>query len=58
MDELKTTLQQFLNEKDMSFQKASLYFGLSPGALNKFLNNKCKPNERTLYKIKKGLGLI
>ena len=60
MDELRKKLQQFLNEKDMSFQKASIYFGVSAGALNSFLNdkNKGKPNERTLYKIRKGLGLV
>jgi len=60
MEELRKKLQQFLNEKDMSFQKASLYFGLSGTALNNFLNdkNKGKPDERTLYKIRKGLGLI
>jgi len=58
MDDLRTRFQQFLNEKDMSFQKASLYFGVSAGALNKFVNDRCKTNKRTLYKIRKGLGLI
>lgn len=60
MDELRKSLRQFLNEKDMSLEKASLYFGCSVGALSKFLNdkNKGKPNERTLYKIRKGLGLV
>ena len=59
MDELRKELQQFLNEKDMSFKKASIYFGLSATALNNFLNDKNKgnPDERTLYKIRKGLGL-
>jgi len=58
MQELQTQLRQFLNERDMGLEKASVYFDLSTGALSKFLNNKCKPNERTLYKIRKGLGLI
>jgi len=59
MDELRKKLRQFLNEKDMSLEKASLYFGCSVGALSKFLKDKNKgdPNERTLYKIRKGLGL-
>jgi len=42
----------------MGLEKASVYFDLSTGALSKFLNSKCKPNERTRYKIRKGLGLI
>ena len=57
-DKLRRRLEQFLNEKDMTFKRASLYFGLSAGALNKFMNDKCKSNKRTIYKIRKGLGLI
>lgn len=58
MDELQAQLRQFLNERDMGLEKASVYFGLSTAALSKFLNRKCHPNERTKYKIRKGLGLI
>ena len=59
MEELRKILRQFLNEKDMSLEKASLYFGCSISALSKFLKdkNKCDPNDRTLYKIRKGLAL-
>jgi len=58
MDELATQLRKFLNEKDMGLVKASFYFGLSTAALSRFLNGKSHPNERTRYKIKKGMGLI
>jgi len=58
MQELQTQLRKFLNEHDLGLEKASVYFNLSTGALSKFLNKKCIPNERTKYKIKKGLGLV
>jgi len=58
MEELRKKLRDFLNEKDMPLGRASVYFDCSTGALSKFLNNKVNPNERTLYKIRKGLGLI
>lgn len=57
MDELQTQLRQFLNERLMGLEKASVYFGLSTAALSRFLNGKCNPNEITKYKIRKGLGL-
>jgi len=58
MEELRTKLREFLNEKDLGLEKASVYFGLSTGFLSKFLNEKTNPNERNLHKIRKGLGLI
>lgn len=60
MQELRTKLREFLNEKDLGLEKASVYFGLSTAALSRFLNNKNKgnPAERTIYKIRKGLELI
>jgi len=58
MDELATQLRQFLNERLMGLEKASVYFGLSTAALSRFLNGKSRPNEITRYKIRKGIGLI
>lgn len=58
LDELRKTLRQFLNEKDMGLERAAIYFNLSASVLSRFLNDKCKPAERTKYKIRKGLGLI
>lgn len=58
MDNLRKKLRDFLNERDMQLERAAVYFGCSPGTLSNFLNEKFKPNERTLYKLKKGLGLI
>lgn len=58
MEELRKTLRQFLDERDMRLVKASGYFGCCPATLVNFLNGKHIPNARTIYKIKKGLGLI
>ena len=58
MDELATQLRQFLNERLMGLEKASVYFNLSTAALSRFLNGKSRPNQITRYKIRKGIGLI
>jgi len=58
MEELRKKLRQFLNERDMALSRASGYFGCCPATLYNFLKGKYNPTERTLYKIKKGLGIV
>lgn len=57
MNDTRKKLRDFLNEKDMSLERAAIYFGCSAATLSNFLNEKFNPNARNLYKIKKGLGL-
>jgi len=58
MNDVRKKLRDFLNEKDMSLERAAVYFGCSPTTLSNFLNERFNPNERNLYKIRKGLGLV
>lgn len=57
-NKLKKKLRIFLNEKDMTLTKAGLYFGLTGATLSDFLASKTHLNERSKYKIEKGLGLV
>ena len=56
-DELRKKFSRFLKEKDMPLYKASLYFGLSTAALSKFKRGLTPLNDRSRYKIEKGLGV-
>jgi len=55
---LRKKLRRFLNEKDMTLTKAGLYFGLTGPALSDFMRGKSNLNERSKYKVEKGLGLV
>ena len=56
-DELRKRLSRFLNERDMTLTKAGIYFGLTGATLSKFKSNKTNLNDRSRYKIEKGLGI-
>jgi len=57
-NKLRKKLRRFLNEKDMTLVKAGLFFGLTATALSDFMRGKTNLNERSKYKIEKGLGLV
>jgi len=57
-NKLRKKLRKFLNEKDMTLTKAGLYFGLTGATLSDFTRAKTNLNERSKYKIEKGLGLV
>lgn len=56
-DELRKKLSKFLKEKDMPLYKASLYFELSTATISKFKRGLTPLNDRSRYKIEKGLGV-
>jgi len=55
---LRKKLRTFLNEKDMTLRRAGVFFGLTAATLSDFMGGKTNLNERSKYKIEKGLGLI
>lgn len=57
-DKLRIELSRFLKEKDMTLVKAGIYFGLTAATLSKFKTGKTNLNERSTYKIEKGLGVV
>ena len=57
-NQLRKSLRKFLNEKDMNLTKAGIFFGLTGATLSDFLAAKTNLNERSKYKIEKGLGLV
>ncbi len=56
-DELRKRLSKFLNERDMTLEIASFYFRLTAATLSKFRAGKTNLNDRSKYKIEKGLGI-
>lgn len=56
MDELRAQLRRFMNERDLTLQEVAILTNRHYSAIWKFLHNKTKPNETTIYKIKKLLG--
>jgi len=57
-NQLRKKLRTFLNEKDMTLTKAGLFFGVTGQTISDFTRGKTNLNERSKYKIEKGLGLI
>jgi hypothetical protein len=57
-DKLRKKLSKFLKERDMTLYTASFYFRLTTATLSKFINNKTNLNDRSKYKIEKGLGVV
>ena len=47
-----------MNEKDMTLTRAGLYFGMTATTLSDFTRGKTNLNERSKYKIEKGLGMV
>ena len=56
-DKLRKKLSKFLKERDMTLEIAGFYFRLTAATLSKFMAGKTNLNERSKYKIEKGLGI-
>lgn len=58
INELRIKLRHFLNERNMTLERAAILVNCSVGTLSLFLNEKTTPHERTLYRIRKLIGEV
>ena len=56
MNELVEKLKLFMEEKHLSIHDVAILIKKNPSTVWKFLHQKVKPHDRTIYKIKKLLG--
>ena len=56
VNELIEKLKFFMAEKDLTIHDVAVLIKRDPVTVWQFLRQKVKPNERTIYKIKKLLG--
>lgn len=56
MNELREKLKNFMGERDLPIKKVAILIDRHPLTVWKFLNNKTKPHNQTIYRIKKLIG--
>jgi len=56
MNNLREKLKVFMGERDLSIKEVAILVNRHPLTIWKFLNNKTKPHDQTIYKIKKLIG--
>jgi len=56
--DLAPRLKKYRIEHEWTFRQAGSVIGIAPSAVSKIENGKCKPNEITVYKIKKAIPAL